>query len=59
MALSDLLRERRPNTVRDWVHAYEEEARLVDAQPGSPQRFPNLPTFNLSTFNPPERSPAP
>jgi len=26
---------------------------------GPPQRFPDLPTFNLSTFNPPERSPAP
>jgi len=25
VALSGLLRERRPNTVRDWVHAYKEE----------------------------------
>jgi len=25
VALSGLLRERRPNTVRDWIHAYKEE----------------------------------
>jgi transposase len=25
VALNGLLRERRPNTVRDWVHTYEEE----------------------------------